>query len=78
MIAQMYNHGNMPVPLFKHSGLKHELAYSISNHMGTQKFFKLFPLINYTLETGGLLVLDEIDNDIPPCSDAGNYRLVPR
>ena len=59
------NHNNVPMPLFKHSGLNSELIFGLESH-GTQKFFKLFPLISYTLETGGLLVLDEIDNDIHP------------
>ena len=63
VISTNVNH--VPVPLFKHSGLKHELIFDFESQ-GTQKFFKLFPLINYTLETGGLLVLDEIDNDIHP------------
>ena len=52
-------------PLFKHSGLNSELPYVLESK-GTQKIFKLFPLITYALGTGGLLVLDEIDNDIHP------------
>ena len=63
VISTNVNH--VPVPLFKHSELNSELVYEFESQ-GTQKFFKLFPLINYTLETGGLLVLDEIDNDIHP------------
>ena len=64
MIAN-YKPGNMPMLLFKHYGLNYELAFDFESH-GTQKFIKLFPLIDYTLDTGGLLVLDEIDNDIHP------------
>ena len=64
-MSETYNSGNMPMLLFKHSGLNYELAIDFESH-GTQKFIKIFPLINYTLETGGLLVLDEIDNDIHP------------
>ena len=52
-------------PLFKHSGLNGELPYVVESK-GTQKFFKLFPLMTYALGTGGLLVVDEIDNDIHP------------
>ena len=63
VISTKYNH--VPTPLFKHSGLDSELNFAAESQ-GTQKFFKLFPLINYTLETGGLLILDEIDNDIHP------------
>ena len=59
------NLGNTLMPYFKHSGLSNELALIVESH-GTQKFFTLFPYINYVLEAGGLLVLDEIDNDIHP------------
>ena len=59
------NHSHVPNPVFKHSGLCGEVVYELESQ-GTQKFFKLFPLINYTLGTGGLLVLDETDNDIHP------------
>ena len=59
------NNNHVPVPLFKHSGLNSELIFDLESQ-GTQKFFKLFPVISYTLETGGLLVLDEIDNDVHP------------
>ena len=51
--------------LFKHTGLNSELPYVLESQ-GTQKFYTLFLYINYVLETGGLLVLDEIDNDIHP------------
>ena len=71
------NHTRVPMPLFKHSGLNSELIFALESQ-GTQKFFKLFPLISYTLETGGLLVLDEIDNDIHPALMPENHRLVPR
>ena len=59
------NPGNTLKPYFRHSGLNKELALIIESR-GTQKFFTLFPYINYVLESGGLLVLDEIDNDIHP------------
>ena len=59
------NHNHVPKPVFKHSGLCREVVYELESQ-GTQKFFKLFPLINYTLGTGGLLILDETDNDIHP------------
>ena len=59
------NPGNALMPYFRHSGLNSELPYILESR-GTQKFFTLFPYINYVLEAGGLLVLDEIDNDIHP------------
>ena len=51
--------------LFKHTGLNSELPYILESR-GTQKFYTLFLYINYVLEAGGLLILDEIDNDIHP------------
>ena len=62
-VAISTNHNHVPAPVFRHSGLNRELVYEFESQ-GTQKFFKLFPMINYTLEAGGLLILDEIDNDI--------------
>jgi len=59
------NQSHVPMPFFKHSGLNGELPY-IFESRGTQKFFTLFPYVNYVLESGGLLVLDEIDNDVHP------------
>ena len=59
------NPGNTLLPYFRHSGLSDELALIVESQ-GTQNFFTLFPYINYVLESGGLLVLDEIDNDIHP------------
>ena len=60
-----YELGNKPMLLFRHYGLENELAIDVESQ-GTQKFIKLFPLIDYTLVIGGLLILDEIDNDIHP------------
>ena len=59
------NYNGISMPYFRHSGLNNELEY-FAESQGTQKFFKLFPLINSALEKGGLLILDEIDNDIHP------------
>lgn len=69
-IEQVYmrannNLGNTLMPYFKHSGLSNELALIVESQ-GTQKFFTLFPYINYVLAAGALLILDEIDNDIHP------------
>ena len=62
-ISTIYNH--VPEPVFKHSGLNCEVPYILESQ-GTQKFFTLFPYIDHVLESGGLLVLDEIDNDVHP------------
>ena len=59
------NPGNIPMPWFKHSGLINELALAAESQ-GTQKFYTIFPYINDLLERGGLLIMDEIDNDIHP------------
>ena len=59
------NINNQQIPYFKHFGLNNELTL-LAESQGTLKFFKIFPYINSILETGGLLVLDEIDNDIHP------------
>ena len=63
VISTIYNH--VPEPVFKHSGLNCEVPYILESQ-GTQKFFTLFPYIDHVLESGGLLVLDEIDNDVHP------------
>ena len=59
------NYNNTPMPYFRHYGLNNELAH-LAESQGTLKFFTIFPYINFLLESGGLLVLDEIDNDIHP------------
>ena len=52
-------------PHFKHSGLTRTLLLDFESQ-GTQKFYTLFPLFYEALEAGGLLILDEVDNDIHP------------
>ncbi len=56
---------SMLIPYFRHSGLNDTLLFGLESQ-GTQKFYNLFLYINYVLEAGGLIVLDEIDNDIHP------------
>ena len=53
------------MPYFRHSGLNNALLFGLESR-GTQKFYTLFLYIDHVLENGGLLVLDEIDNDIHP------------
>lgn len=57
--------GTQPSPFFRHAGLSKELIFATESQ-GTQKFFTIFPFLNFVLETGGVAILDEIDNDIHP------------
>lgn len=52
-------------PMFSHAGFPQPLPLAFESH-GTQRFYAVFPVINHALETGGLAVLDEFDNDIHP------------
>lgn len=58
-------HGEEIKTAFKHKGLDIALGWSFESS-GTKSFFKMFPHINYVLETGGVAVIDEIDRDIHP------------
>lgn len=64
-IVLKHSEGKESKPYFRHSGLSSELSYATESR-GTQSFFTLFPYINYVLDTGGVVILDEIDNDIHP------------
>ena len=50
-------------PLFYHEGLREPILLEFESH-GTQRFYAEFPRLHYVLETGGIAVLDELDNDI--------------
>ncbi len=50
---------------FIHSGQDVPLAYLFESD-GTKNFYRLFPAINYALETGGIAIMDEMDRDIHP------------
>lgn len=52
-------------PAFRHRGLDEPIGLMLESH-GTTKFYKVFPALAFTLEQGGLVVLDEFDNDIHP------------
>ena len=52
-------------PRFHHMGHDRRLGLALESH-GTRRFYAIFPLINYALESGGVAVLDELDNDIHP------------
>ena len=42
------------------------LCYLVWNRREHKNFILYFSIIDYVLEAGGLMVLDEIDNDIHP------------
>jgi AAA15 family ATPase/GTPase len=54
-----------PVAMFKHSGLDCDIVLA-QESSGTRRFIELFPLLQYVLDTGGLMVVDELDTDIHP------------
>ena len=55
----------LPVAKFFHSGLDNPIEMSLESH-GTQQFVRIFPLVHFTLETGGVAVIDELDAAIHP------------
>jgi hypothetical protein len=54
-----------PQMLFKHSGLQMEMPWLSESH-GTRAFIKMFPLLAFVLDRGGLLASDEMDAAIHP------------
>lgn len=52
-------------PWFFHRGLINPILLAFESH-GTQRFYSEFPRLHHVLETGGVAVLDELDNDIHP------------
>lgn len=54
-----------PKPLFKHSGLSHEMHWNFQSH-GTRSFIRLFPLFEAALRHGLLCAIDEMDSAIHP------------
>jgi hypothetical protein len=54
-----------PVLLFKHSGLQVEMPWKLESH-GTRAFIKMYPFLISALESGGLVVIDEMDAAIHP------------
>jgi energy-coupling factor transporter ATP-binding protein EcfA2 len=56
---------NGPILLFKHVGLQVEMPWMLESH-GTRAFIKMFPFLNATLESGGIVVIDEMDAAIHP------------
>ncbi|MDH3671309.1 MAG: AAA family ATPase [Gammaproteobacteria bacterium] len=54
-----------PQAKFFHRGLNQSLLLATESH-GTQMFYEIFPVLNFVLSTGGLAIIDELDNDIHP------------
>ena len=54
-----------PIAMFEHEGLEHLMPLYMQSH-GTRSFLKLFPFLRMALDTGGMVLLDEIDIAIHP------------
>jgi hypothetical protein len=52
-------------PIFLHSGLEGPQTLQYESQ-GTKNFYCLFPMLIYSLKTGGTAILDEIDSDLHP------------
>lgn len=56
---------NGPILLFKHKGLHVEMPWVLESH-GTRAFIRMFPFLSAALDSGGLVVVDEMDAAIHP------------
>ena len=56
---------NGPQAMFKHSGLHQEMPWSLESQ-GTHAFIRLFPVLAFTLDVGGIALIDEFDTLIHP------------
>jgi uncharacterized protein len=54
---------NGPIATFKHVGLDCDVVLA-QESTGTRRFIEIFPLIQFILDVGGIVVIDELDNDI--------------
>lgn len=54
-----------PVLLFKHQGLQVEMPWTMESH-GTRSFIRMFPFLDAALDSGGIVVIDEMDAAIHP------------
>ena len=57
--------GSLPIAAFTHKHLHQAMPWHLQSQ-GTQAFIKIFPLLNYVLEHGGLALIDEFDALIHP------------
>ena len=54
-----------PTQAFRHAGLSGSLLSTFESH-GTRRFVRLHPLIAQTLKTGGIALIDELDQALHP------------
>jgi hypothetical protein len=59
------NSQNGQILLFKHKGLQVEMPWMLESH-GTRAFIKMFPILDAALNSGGIVVIDEMDAAIHP------------
>jgi AAA15 family ATPase/GTPase len=50
---------------FQHAGLDGFIVFD-EESAGTKRFIEIFPRIHYALQTGGIVMIDEIDTDLHP------------
>jgi hypothetical protein len=62
---QIQRGDNGPLALFTHTGLAVPMPLLYESE-GTRHFLKLYPMLLYALETGGVAVIDELDAAIHP------------
>lgn len=63
MAIEQGNQG--PFAKFQHTGLDGDIFFD-EESSGTKRFIEIFPRIHYALETGGIVMIDEIDTDLHP------------
>ena len=51
------------VPMFFHREINTPIHHTFESH-GTNKFFAIFPILNYVLQNGSVAIVDEFDNAI--------------
>ena len=54
-----------PLALFDHYGLNTALPMQFESH-GTRQFIRIFPILSYALQYGGVAAIDELDQSIHP------------
>ena len=62
MTVQQWTDGKWRL-VFSHSGLDRMIPYEAESS-GTRHIVSVFPLLNFVLQTGGLAVMDALDNDL--------------
>lgn len=65
-IKQSILHSLKRRPVFKHEGNENVSFEMEEESAGTQKLFKMAPVLFGVLENGGVLVVDELDNSLHP------------